>query len=254
VYSDARYADTVKQLKAELERLRKLYKVDTFKEPPVEKKDKSKKIEPGLALRYTFECKSKDTVKDVAATGHESKITEGIIVKSDRGPALELKGKGHIAVTRSPALDPAGTALVIAAWCHPAANRGVVAALGGETQGFSLFLEDGVPTFAVRSAGVLKKAKAENAIARGRWVHLMGVLDKGGRLRVWVDSKPSGDSVQGALIKATPGGGMSIGADTGGRVSDYNDAQYWTGKIRDVRYYRGSVEEKELRSWAKLPE
>jgi arylsulfatase A-like enzyme len=253
VYADPKYAGAKKELLAELTRLRKQYKVDTFREPPV-KKGKPKKAGPGLALRYTFEGKTKHVVKDLAATGHESKVTEGAVVKSDRGPALELKGKGHIAVTRSPALDPAGTALVIAAWCHPGANRGVVAALGGESQGFSLYLEEGVPTFAVRSAGVLKKSKAERAVARGRWVHLMGVLEKGGRLRVWVDGKPSGDSAQGALIKSTPADGMSIGADTGSRVGGYNDAQHWTGKIRDVRYYRGPVEEKELRSWAKLPE
>ena len=57
----------------------------------------------------------------------------------------------------------------------------VVAALGGESNGLALFLSDGVPTFAVRSAGKLTVARAENRVPRGRWVHLMGVLDAGGR-------------------------------------------------------------------------
>ena len=59
---------------------------------------------------------------------------------------------------------------------------------------------------------------------------------------------------RGGLIKATPADGMSIGADTGSRVGDYNDAQYWTGKLRDVRYHRGALTEQELRAWAKRPE
>ena len=113
---------------------------------------------------------------------------------------------------------------------------------------------DGVPTFAVRSANVLKEARADDSVGRGRWVHLMGVLEAGGKLRVWVDGKPSGDAVQGALIKVTPADGMSVGADLGSRVGDYNDPQYWTGKLRDVRYYRGPLTEKELRAWAKPAE
>src|SRR5205807_9823961 len=46
VYAEAAYAGVVKELKTELARLRKLYKVDTFKEPPVvprKMKDKKKK-------------------------------------------------------------------------------------------------------------------------------------------------------------------------------------------------------------------
>src|SRR5262249_39052405 len=43
VYSNPKYAGVVKDLKAELERLRKHYKADTFKEPPVERKKKAKK-------------------------------------------------------------------------------------------------------------------------------------------------------------------------------------------------------------------
>jgi arylsulfatase A-like enzyme len=35
VYSDPAYAGVVKELKAEIDRLRELYKVNTFKEPPV---------------------------------------------------------------------------------------------------------------------------------------------------------------------------------------------------------------------------
>src|SRR5262249_1423727 len=63
VYADKSYEAVVKELKEELTRLRKLYKADTFKEPPVEKAQ-PKKTEPGLALHYVFDGTEKDVVKD----------------------------------------------------------------------------------------------------------------------------------------------------------------------------------------------
>src|SRR5207302_2055183 len=88
------------------------------------------------------------------------------------------------------------------------ARLSLVVALGGEAQGFSLHLTDGVPTFAVRSEGKLTVARAEDRMPRGRWVHLIGVLDADGRLRVWVDGKPSGDAVQGAHLTKMPADGL----------------------------------------------
>lgn len=49
VYSDPNYARVVEELKAELERLRKHYKADTFKEPPHERKKKGGKKDKGKA-------------------------------------------------------------------------------------------------------------------------------------------------------------------------------------------------------------
>ena len=73
-------------------------------------------------------------------------------------------------------------------------------------------------------------------------------------LRAGLLATPLGEPAQSGLIKATPADGLSIGADVGSRVGDYNDAQYWTGKLRDVRYHRGALTEQELRAWARRPE
>jgi arylsulfatase A-like enzyme len=256
VYAEPGYADVVKELKEELTRLRKLYRADTFKEPttPKRKKGDPKKVKPALVLRYTFAALKKERVEDVSGNGLAGRLVKGKLVKDDVGPALELEGEGHVGVASKALPNFADSPLVVGAWCSAGANRGVVAALGGEGQGFSLFLTDGVPTFAVRSDGKLSVAKAANRMPRGRWAHLMGVLDAAGRLRVWVDGKPSGDAVQGAHLARQPSDGLSIGADTGSRVGDYNDEQYWTGRLRDVRLYRGVPTEKELHQWAGLSE
>jgi arylsulfatase A-like enzyme len=53
VYADPAYADVVKELKAELTRLRKLYRADEFKEPAIREKRDPKKRETSLMLRVT---------------------------------------------------------------------------------------------------------------------------------------------------------------------------------------------------------
>jgi arylsulfatase A-like enzyme len=251
VYADSAYAETVKELKAELTRLRKLYKADTFKEPPVQKKGDPKKVKPTLLVRYTFAAAKKaGQVDDVSGNGLVGKLVKGKLVKEDDGPALELEGEGYVSVPRSAKLNVAASPLVIGAWCNSGSSRGVVVALGGESNGVSLHLSDGVPTFAVRSNGKLTIAKADDSLPRGRWVHVMGVLDADGRLRVYVDGKAKGEAVQGAHLAKQPADGLSIGADTGSRVGDYRDEQFWTGRLRDVRLYRGVPAEKELHKWA----
>jgi hypothetical protein len=211
-----------------------------------------KKARPGLLVRFTFAAAKDGRVEDVSGNRLVGKLAKGKLVKDDTGPSLELEGEGALRVGRSTKLNVADSPLVLGAWCHPGDRRGVVAALGGESNGLSLYLKDGVPTFAVRSADKLTIARAENRLPVGRWAHLMGVLDAAGRLRVWVDGKPSGDAVQGALLAKQPADGLSIGADTGSLVGDYRDEQHWTGRLRDVRLYRGVPADRELRQWAGL--
>src|SRR5262249_30895603 len=146
------------------------------------------------------------------------KLVKGKAVKDDDGPAVEFEGEGDVSVARSAKLDPADSPLAIGGWCHPGTPRGVGAALGGGGPGVRLYLKDGVPTFAVRAAGKLTLAQAEKRVPVGRWAHLMGVLGADGRLRVWVDGKPSGAAVQGSHIPRQPADGLSVGADTGSLV------------------------------------
>src|SRR3979411_1799427 len=84
----------------------------------------------------------------------------------------------------------------------------------------------------------------------GRWTPLMGILEADGRIRVWVDGRASGDAAQADLLAARPQDGLSIGADTGTQVGDYPDEQPFSGKLMDVRFYRGVPAEKELTKWS----
>jgi arylsulfatase A-like enzyme len=251
VYGDPAYSDVVKELKAELKRLRKLYRVDEFKEPPVPEKRDPKKVKTSLVLRYTFADVKKGQMSDISGNGLHGQLVKGKLVTDDGGPVVELAGDGYIRLAVTPKLDPSFRPLTIGARCFPDDRRGVAAALGGESHGFSLYLDDGVPAFAVRSAGKLTVARAAEAVPAGRWVHLMGVLDTDGRLRVWVDGKPSGDAVQGSHLTARPADALSIGADTGSLVGEYKNSRHWKGKLADVRLYWGMPGQDEVGKWVK---
>ena len=254
VYADPAYAKVVKELKTELTRLRKLYKADTFEEPAVPKKGDPKTVKTALMLRYNFDGAKGNRVPDSSGNGLDGTLVKGKMVKQASEYALELAGEGHVSLRPPAKVDPSYKPLVVGALCMPSDKRGVIAAWGGEAHGFSLYLDDGVPMFAVRSAGKLTVARGGDRVPVGGWVHLMGVLDVDGRLRVCVNGKRSGDAVQGGHLTRRPADALSIGADTGSLVGEYHDARHFSGRLKDVRLYWGIPAEAEIEKWQKLPE
>jgi hypothetical protein len=232
-----------------------------------------KKVKPALLLGLFFSGEEGGSVWDGSKYGQRrAKLVKGQVVDGPefrvedpitymlpvgtllKAKAVEFKGDGHIACKTPEWRDWAvDSPLVVGAWVYPGSGNGVVAAMGGKDNGFSLYLKDGVPTFAVRSAGKLTVAKAEKKVQLRRWVSLVGVLDASGRLRVWVDGKPAGAAVEVSHLRKQPAAGMSVGADTGSLVGDYKDAQHWKGKLTSVRLYCGVPDEKELKKWARVP-
>jgi Concanavalin A-like lectin/glucanases superfamily len=215
-----------------------------------EKKPEEARPKAGLQFRYTFANVKKDQVADVSGNAMTATLVKGKVVREGDEHALRFEGAGHLSVAPSARLDPSRSPIVLGAWIDPTVSKGVIVAIGGETSGLSLYLKDGVPTFAVRSKGKLTLARAERRATAGRWTHLMGVLGADGRIRVWVDGRASGDAAQAELLGVRPKDGLSIGADTGTPVGDYPDEQPYSGRLRDVRFYRGVPTEKELRTWS----
>ena len=209
-----------------------------------------KKPKAGLQFRYTFADVKKDQIADESGNAIWATLVKGKVVRDGDEYAVQFEGGGSLTVAPSASLDPSGSPIVLGAWVDPAVSKGVLIALGGSTTGMSLYLKDGVPTFAVRSKGKLTFARAERRISAGRWTHLMGVLESDGRVRVWVDGRASGDSAQAELLSVRPKDGLSIGADTGTQVGDYPDEQPYSGKLMDVRFYRGVPSEKEITKWS----
>ncbi len=84
----------------------------------------------------------------------------------------------RVSVAKSKSLDPKNTPLTVAAWVKADQPDGVVLARGGGTLGYSLYFDQGRPTFSVRAAGELQSVVA-NKKTVGQWVHLAGTADCG---------------------------------------------------------------------------
>jgi len=167
--------------------------------------------------------------------------------KTEKGELI-LDGDGHAAIGK-PKQDPSGKPLSIGARVYLDGANGVIVAQGGEEHGFSLYVEKNEPVFAVRGGGKLTVARSGKKVARGRWHHVMGVLDAGGKMRLYIDGKAEGPQVQGGLIEKNPTDGVSIGADTGSWVGEYKSDNHLTGRLKDVRLYWGMPDEKEVAKW-----
>ena len=149
-------------------------------------------------------------------------------------------------ITNTPP-DVVNKPFTIGLWITPKSGNGVAMAMGGGAHGFTLFLRDGVPHFAVRSAGELFMVKAAEAIAVGQRTHVAGVLRADGTIQLAVNGKAAGSTNAGP-ITAKPRDGFAIGSDPGSAVGPYESPFAFDGTTEDVRVYAGEVPVEELGS------
>ena len=146
-------------------------------------------------------------------------------------------------------MDSSMKPITVGAWCKPDAAEGVVISQGGGSHGFSLYLKDGLPQFALRSKGSLAIASAKEKVPPGEWVHLLGVLNARGEIHLRVNGKNVGMAKSGP-ITAKPFDRMEVGDDSSNRVAEYGTATAWRGLIEDVRVYWGELEAEKIEAWA----
>jgi hypothetical protein len=212
VYDDPAYAAIVVELKARLRRLQSEY----------------------------------GDIDPEAPTAH---ITQPILRRRAAAVATELVL--HLeqadAIARDD-LDPSAKPLTVGACCTGRMD-GVIVAHGGEVHGYSLFIRDGRPHFAIRSGGSLFEVVGEGAIPSAEPVHLAGTLDAEGRLGLFLNGRETG-SAGGALIVSKPADSLTIGRDGSSHVGAYDSDGPFTGTLRDIRIYWGKLDAAALRRWA----
>jgi arylsulfatase A-like enzyme len=234
VYDDVAYAGIVKEMKKELQRLRDRYKDDGSVVDFQAARIKSIKLQ--LAAGFDF-------AKIDSPDG--TQIVEGI-----RGKAVELSGEGAVASRpSSEQLDPEYKPITLGAWCKPNSKDGVIVAQGGQSLGYSLYLRGGVPFFAIRSDGQLKKVRGKRII-ENEWTHVAAILDVEGKGQIYLNGAPAGKQRKLSFVTDRPADGLSVGADTGSLVSDYETPTPYSGLLEDVRVYWGHLDDAALRKWA----
>jgi len=149
-------------------------------------------------------------------------------------------------------VDPSRTPISIGGRITPAGANGVLFAHGGNTFGYSLYVKDGLPHFAVRNDGETFVAKGRKTIVPGETAHLTGVLDSGGILHLYVNGLRTA-SKRGSVLLARPGEGYAIGVDSDSPVAEYGGGEYPPAAVADVQLYWGALEAGAVRDWADAP-
>lgn len=210
-----------------------------------------------LVLLYDFYGVEGSVVPDGSGHGHEGAVDGGEVVSGRDKPAVAFGGKGQLTmVDAARNLDLAAHPLTVGAMCRPGAPDGVIISMGDAEEGFSLYLKDGIPHFAVRTNGVLGDVADVDPVALDQWVHVAGVVDEAGKLSLLINTWPVNET-RGHLLTHTPAGPLTVGADPGAGVGEYAAPLHWQGFLQDVRLYRGTVSRQTHRSllgeWAQRP-
>ncbi|MBL7141196.1 MAG: LamG domain-containing protein, partial [Planctomycetes bacterium] len=137
-------------------------------------------------------------------------------------------------------LDPQDVPFSVEAWIKvdQAGRDGAIVARGGTSHGYALYLEGGVPTFAVRvNNGTLNKVVASEAVPVGQWVHVAGVLTATPQVKVYINGAPKGTAAADGFIQDDPGDEMEIGTELDSSGGDYTTPYPFNGGIDEVRLY-----------------
>ncbi|MEE2640037.1 MAG: sulfatase [Planctomycetota bacterium] len=215
VYNAPGYQEVQKQMHAELEKLREQYQDD------------------GSVVNFN------------AARARKVKLK---MVQGSAAKTVKTTGKAFQTIPSGNQLDPSYKPLTLGGFVKSGTGQGVLIAQGGESLGYALALEKGVPVFMMRAQGVLKRVEGEKVDARD-FVHLVVKLDADGVAQILVNGEPSGKSVKLGLLPGRPADGLSFGADSGSLVGEYSAENGMIGEVRDLRLYWGVIKPRFLKSW-----
>ena len=124
----------------------------------------------------------------------------------------------------------AGKAFVVSAEIDPEGADGVIVAQGATANGYSLYLKDGKPGFAVRIERALTTVTASQPLGKGHF-KVAAMLSKDGSIRLLVDGKETGSGRASGLITTQPARGLRVGSGGDLPVGDYDGPNPFRGKI-----------------------
>jgi arylsulfatase A len=127
----------------------------------------------------------------------------------------------HVGDEIEPAEAPqiAGKALRIVCEVKPKMENAVIVAQGGSKSGYTLYLADGVPVFAVRENGKLFSVKAD--AVPGKDYKLDAQLHADGKMTLAVNEVMAAKGSAKGLVNEQPKESMCVGFDSGAPVAKY---------------------------------
>jgi chitodextrinase len=197
----------------------------------------------GLVAAYSFDEGSGTTAADASGNGNTGTLSGAVWTTAGRnGGALSFDGAGdYVTVADKASLD-LGAGATVEAWVYPTSNTGFRSVVAKERGGggfpYGLETSSGVPDGFVTTTGNATAA-ATTALAASMWTHLAMTYD-GATVRLYVNGGlAASTSVTGALtVSADP---LRIGGDV-------TWAEWFQGRIDDVRVYSRALTAAEVQT------
>jgi arylsulfatase A-like enzyme len=129
----------------------------------------------------------------------------------------------------------AGKTLRITCEVEPVSRNAVIVAQGGKMSGYSLYLTDGVPSFAVRQSGKVHVITAREA--PGRDYKIEARLEKRGVMTLLINGEPMAEGKAMGLFRKQPVEALCVGFDDGAPVANYKGSATdpFQGKITQLK-------------------
>ncbi|MHB8903416.1 MAG: hypothetical protein ACYC6Y_32025, partial [Thermoguttaceae bacterium] len=149
--------------------------------------------------------------------------------KANRQTKFELAAGAELA--REDAPQTAGKSLAIEAQLL-SPGEGVIVAQGGVAHGYTLYVKDGNPVFAMRHQGQLTTLTGKSPLPEGPSTVAVE-LRPTGEVVITVNGAEAARSPSPGPIP-TPADGLTVGRDGGDPVGDYEGPQAFEGKIGKI--------------------
>jgi arylsulfatase len=144
---------------------------------------------------------------------------------------FELKAGDDLHGETAPAVG--GKAFQISAEIETMAKDGVIVAQGGTAEGFTLYMKDSKPHFAIRRGGKIAYIAAKDAVAL-KATKIEAHLSADGSMTLSVDGEKISEGKAPGLLNRTPTDGLQVGSDKNGAVGDYEAPFTFEGKIGKI--------------------
>jgi arylsulfatase len=146
---------------------------------------------------------------------------------------FELKAGDDLLKAKAPKVKD--RAITIDAEITKWAADGVIVAHGGSAEGYTLYLKDGRPAFAVRRLGEITTAMAKDALPPQAPVKLHATLAKDGTITLSAQGKTLATAKAEGCLTKMPVDGLQVGRDAAGAVGDYTSPFPFAGEVGGVK-------------------
>jgi len=192
---------------------------------------------PECRLAFTFDRDTAASIRD--SSGKENHGSPVGTLVADTGPngevAKRFDGKSWITLKRTPTLNLANTPWTTEVVFKADGPDGVLVAVGGATQGYSLRLEEGRLIYTV----TMRNNSHEIVVRRpiSGWCKATALLTADKKMVLYVDNRKVGERSLSSLIPEQPNNAYRIGGDSDGTKNTPN----FVGVISSVKLFSGNI-------------